>query len=197
MNLNEDLPENQISLISENLVYSEEANPWVTLYFDVVRFPDGRIGNYNRVVEGQGYPGVAILFMAQRRICLVKQYRYPIQKSLWEIPRGFGESEDSVLDAIRELCEETGVDAKLLMHSDVKFLDLGEVHPNSGLLASKVRLFGVVSDVSIPTNSQASREVANVGWFPVEWVFSKIAQSEITDSFTMAAILKMNLLKLL
>jgi ADP-ribose pyrophosphatase len=195
--LNKDFSDDRINLISENLVYSKEENPWVTLYFDVVKFPDGRTGNYNRIVERQDCPGIAILLVAQGRVCLVKQYRYPIKQSLWEIPRGFGESEDSISEAIRELCEETGIDPKLLNCSHIKLVEMGEVYPNSGLLTSKVRLFAIISAMPIPIRNQTDGEVAEVGWFPLEWVFSKIAESEITDSFTMAAILRMKLLKLL
>ena len=195
--LNKNDFDNKINLIRENLVYSEESNPWVTLYFDMVRFPDRRIGNYNRIVEGKGYPGVAILLIIQSRVCLVRQYRYPVGKFLWEIPRGFGESENSISEAISELCEETGIDPKSLSDSHVNLIDLGEAYPNSGLLSTKVRIFGIISDAPMPIRNQTDKEVTEVGWFPIEWVLSKISESEITDSFTMSAILRMSLLKLL
>lgn len=41
-----------IERIEEILEYASPENPWLRLYFDKVRFPNGSEGRYNRVVEG-------------------------------------------------------------------------------------------------------------------------------------------------
>lgn len=189
---------NKIHTLEECLVYSDPENPWVKIYFDKVNFPDGKTGRYNRIIEKDGVPGVAILPILNKDICLVKQYRYPIQKFSWEIPRGFGDSRNSLLEAMRELYEETGI----FFESDTKpydlsVVDLGIVHPNSGLLASEVKLFAAIcSNEQLETLPQ-DIEVIEKQWFSLDSVLQKIRTSEITDSFTIAAIFRAKLLNLL
>lgn len=189
---------NKIHKLEECLVYSDSENPWVKIYFDKVNFPDGKTGRYNRIVEKDGLPGVAILPILNRDICLVKQYRYPIQKFSWEIPRGFGDSRNSLSEAMRELYEETGILFKSDENScDLSVVELGIVHPNSGLLASEVKLFAAVCSNEQLETSPQDIEVIEKQWFSLESVLQKIKTSEITDSFTMAAIFKAQLLNLL
>ncbi|MEX2681471.1 MAG: SIR2 family protein, partial [Candidatus Sigynarchaeota archaeon] len=44
----------QIEQIKKVLVYSSPDNPWVKLYYDHVRFPGGKEGRYNVIVENDG-----------------------------------------------------------------------------------------------------------------------------------------------
>jgi len=74
---------NQIITIEERLVYSDVKNKWVKLYFDRVRFPNGKDGYYNKIVESEGKEGVVILPIAQGHIGLVRQFRYPISADVY------------------------------------------------------------------------------------------------------------------
>jgi hypothetical protein len=77
-----------IKILKENLEYCKSSNPWIKLYFDEVEFPCGEVGNYNRVIEREGQTGVAVLPLCRDKLCLVRQYRYPIQKkNLGNSPR--------------------------------------------------------------------------------------------------------------
>src|SRR5262245_14760363 len=113
--------QSKIRTVKKQLVYSDPDNPWVKLYFDHVKFPDGTAGRYNRVVEGTGDPGVAILPISTAGIGLVRQYRYAIADHVWEIPRGYGDSADLGAEARRELLEETGL-------RPLELIDLGTIH---------------------------------------------------------------------
>lgn len=67
------------------------------------------------------HPGaVAIVpFLADGRVVLVKQHRYPMGTLLWEVPAGkldHGPQEDLADCALRELSEETGYEAEHLEH---------------------------------------------------------------------------------
>lgn len=170
----------KINRLKEELAYSSLDNPWVKLYFDSVRFSNGVIGKYNRVVESEGRPGVAVLPMMNAKVCLVQQYRYPIGKSLWEIPRGFGESINSLEDAARELAEETGI-------QHARMIDAGCLHPNSGLLSSEVILYIAIVDQDFG-EPFSTDEVASKKWFSVSELWAMISEGQITDCFTLSAM---------
>lgn len=80
---------------------------------DHVTLPNGR----DTTREYIRHPGaVAIVpVLADGRVVLVKQCRYPLNTLLWEIPAGkldHGEAEDADECARRELSEETGYEAE-------------------------------------------------------------------------------------
>ena len=84
----------------------------IKVTLDQARLPDGKLAS-REVVYHPG--GVAVLALDEdKTVYLVKQYRYPIQRLLLELPAGkldHGAEEDRLLWAKRELSEETGVEA--------------------------------------------------------------------------------------
>lgn len=175
----------KIITIEERLVYSDPNNKWVKLYFDRVRFPNGKEGYYNKIVESDGKQGVVILPIAKGHIGFVRQFRYPISAEVWEIPRGFGETENAQTDTMRELLEETGINIP-----PDNLVDLGRLHPNSGILSSVVRIFAAIYNQTPSISLAADGEVSEFVWVKYENVLSKIAKGEITDSFTLAALFR-------
>lgn len=174
----------EIKRIEERIAYSDPGNPWVKLYFDRVKFPDGREGRYNRIVEGNGEDGVAVLPIKEGMVGLVYQYRYPVGKEMWEIPRGFGESEDPRLDAARELQEEMGIIIK-----PESLISLGYLHPNSGLLQTKVQLYIAQCENDLEKRATIDSEISMVHWCSVHDVFLMIESGKITDVFTLTSLL--------
>lgn len=80
----------------------------LTIFFDEVELPDGKITTREKV----GHPGaVAIVPVNENNdIILVKQYRYPVEKILVEIPAGkLDDKEPPIECARRELHEEAGI----------------------------------------------------------------------------------------
>ncbi len=172
----------KIERIEEVLAYEEEENPWVKLYFDRVRFPDGCEGRYNRIVEGRRQAGVAILPFREGEVGLVRIFRYAIGDEVWEIPRGYSTGDDLLQDARRELQEETGL-------TPARVVDLGLVHPSSAVLASVVRLLGAYCPDE-QSGEALDQEVSEFRWFSTTEVRSMIDSGAIMDSFTLAAMLR-------
>lgn len=172
-----------VEQIEEIAVYREADNPWVQLYFDRVRFPDGTIGRYNKIVERGGKRGVAILPLAPDRVGLIRLYRYPLGTHVWEMPRGFGEEDTIESDAVRELKEETGL-------TPARLLPLGFLNPNSGLLASTVALFAAVCEDHTAPTSRLDSEVTSFHWKTRNAVLEMIVRDEIRDAFALAMILR-------
>jgi ADP-ribose pyrophosphatase len=80
---------------------------------DEVRYPDGATHPVDVVKHGASCAIIALTDANQ--IVLVRQYRHPLGREIWEIPAGRAESgEDVATCAARELTEETGYTASAM-----------------------------------------------------------------------------------
>ncbi len=84
----------------------------ITVRADKVRMPDNQIAE-REVVLHPGAVGVLALDDTDR-ILLIRQYRHPVGRLLWEIPAGLRDvaGEDPWATAQRELLEEAGYRAR-------------------------------------------------------------------------------------
>ena len=89
------LPDAPAQALASRIAYE---NAWVRLREDAVVRPDGRQGIYG-VVELRPSIGVVAL-NADREIVLVGQWRYPLGRYSWEIPRGGSMPGESDLEAV-------------------------------------------------------------------------------------------------
>src|SRR5215470_13376688 len=84
----------------------------VTVRTDKVRMPDGELAERDVVT----HPGaVAVLALDDvQQVLLIRQYRHPVGRLLWEIPAGLrdADGESPLRTAQRELLEETGYRAR-------------------------------------------------------------------------------------
>ncbi|GLY29877.1 NUDIX hydrolase [Kineosporia sp. NBRC 101731] len=164
---------------------------WVQIYVD--RDPQDHENGFARIVENWGIPGVAVIPIRGRSIGMVQLYRPPITRSMLEIPRGMGHSEDLRAEAVRELQEETG-----LKIAPDALIDLGAVFPNGGLLATQIRLFAaVVPDTEAPTTPEDVNEIDQFLWVPVEDLLGTIRESSNDPHCTRDAITDVALLRAL
>lgn len=171
---------NKVEMLEEVLLAE---NRWIRLYFDRVRFPNGKDGRFNRIVEGAANAGVAILPYTAGEIGLVRQFRYPVSEEVWEVPRGFADTSDLEANARRELVEETNLQPTSLQN-------LGQVHPNSGLLSAKVFIFAARFESAAPSQPNDSGEVSEFRWFPCRQVIENAANGTIKDAFTITALFR-------
>jgi ADP-ribose pyrophosphatase len=176
----------KIRTIAEQLVYSDPGNPWLKLYFDHVEFPDGSRGRYNRIIEGTGDPGVAVLPISSSGVGLVLQYRYAIAEQAWEIPRGYGDSGDAAGEARRELLEETGL-------RPVELIDLGTIHPNSAVLATRIALYAATCEPGEARPATDGQEQVELKWFAIADAMTAVDTGEIADAITLSALLRARL----
>jgi ADP-ribose pyrophosphatase len=100
--------------LSSKYVYDDR---WFKARADSCEFPDGRIIEPYYVVELPDWCNT-IVVTEDERIILVRQYRYPVDQTTFELPGGVIEKgEDPMAAAIREMEEETGYTS-----NDVEFL---------------------------------------------------------------------------
>lgn len=91
-------------------------NPFMRVYEDKAITPTGKdaIYGYCESTENSAY---IVAVDEDGKIHLTEQYRYPLKKSYWEVPAGrIPHDEDIAEGARRELIEETGLEARDMIH---------------------------------------------------------------------------------
>ncbi len=133
------------------------------------------------VRENDGRVGVVMVAEHVRCVLLVRQYRPAIAAWSWELPRGMGEDGDPLVDAARELREETG-----LVAASVRML--GFIYPNTGLLRTRVAVVGA-QIVDVRPTSEPDGEIAELRWVDAAALSALIACGDITDGLSLAALM--------
>lgn len=107
---------------------------FMDVYEDDVKLPNQRVTKRNYIKHPGGAAMLAIT--KDEKVILVKQYRYPLDEIIYEIPAGKMDVENESFQdcAIRELEEETGYYSK-----DVSFLY--QVYPCVGYSDEKIEIY--------------------------------------------------------
>ena len=156
---------------------------YITFIRDLVEFPDGFIGGYNRIINtasfNYGGVGSVILPVKDGKILLIKIFRHPTRQWGIEIPRGFGEPNLSPEEiAYKEINEEVNGEIE-------KVADLGEFYNNTGLEGNNVHLYlAYLSKVGEPRKAEGIEELI---WVTIKELEELIVKGEITDGFTIVA----------
>lgn len=167
--------------VEKKVIYD---NPWITLTHRDVINPSGGAGIYGVV----HFKNVAIGILPiepNGYTWLVGQYRYATGHYSWEIPEGGGPLHTPLLEsAQRELLEETGLRAKewiplLDMHLSNSVSDeYGVVYIARGLMPGEAR--------------PEETELLELRHLPFDEAVEMVLRGEITDSLSVAALLKAN-----
>jgi ADP-ribose pyrophosphatase len=140
--------------------------------------------NWHYLIEKNSNNGAVILILEDNKnFIFVKNYRKAIDKIVIELPRGYGENNESSLDtALRESLEETGY--KIHKKNITK---LGSINPNSSILSSEINIyFANVSSKDKIKNSDS--EVIDIVKINKNDIKQLILSGEIKDSFSLSAI---------
>lgn len=87
-------------------------HPRLQLTEDTIILPSGKEITYLREEPAKTHSVAVIAINADRQILLQKEYSYPPNKTLWQLPGGSIELDEDVIDAAkRELAEESGFTA--------------------------------------------------------------------------------------
>jgi len=130
------------------------------------------------------HPGSAVMMAVdnKKRILLVRQYRLPAQKSMWELPAGRIDPGEKPLQAAkRELIEETGFRAR-------KWKKLAGYYPSPGFLAEKMVLF-LATDLTEGDAQPMEDERIEKRWFKAREIDGEIKAGKVIDGKTLIGFL--------
>ncbi len=174
---------NPWKILSAKEVYE---NPWIQLTEYSVINPSGGKGIYGKVHFKNLAIGV-ITLDSQMYTCLVGQYRFPIEKYSWEIPEGGCPEGTSPLEAAkRELEEETGL--KALSWEVLLEMDL------SNSVSDEHGIVYLAWDIEQGVASPEETEDLEIKRIPFEDAYRMVEEGLITDSLSVAAILKVKIM---
>jgi ADP-ribose pyrophosphatase len=118
----------------------------------------------------------------KKRILLVRQFRLPAAKNLWELPAGrLDEGEKPLQAARRELHEETGYKAKT-------WKKLAVFWPSPGYVGEKMTIF-LATDLTEGEAQPMEDERIECRWFKRKELDKMIREGEIEDGKTMIGFL--------
>lgn len=142
--------------------------------------PDGETIRRDLIV----HPGAVVILPVIDRdhICLLKNFRFVIDETLWEVPAGTLEPGEPIEDAAkRELLEETGYVAKSWRY-------LSFYYSSPGLLDEKLHLYVAEDLTPGPPQPEADEELEPV---TVKWAdaLKMTLDGTIKDAKTATAIL--------
>ena len=156
-----------------------------TLTRDTALLENGKTAQRD-VVHHHGGACILPLF-ADGTICLVRQYRYAMQRELWELPAGKLEAGEPPFEAAqRELAEECGLTAD-------HYTDLGEFYPTVGYCTEIIYTWAATGLHETAMHLDADEFLTPVR-VPLDKAYAMVLSGEIADGKTAAGILKLKAL---
>jgi 8-oxo-dGTP pyrophosphatase MutT (NUDIX family) len=163
----------------------QTTNWLITVRTDEVRMPDDEMASRMVVT----HPGaVGILAVDERnRVLMIRQYRHPVGRLLWELPAGLRDHDGEPLEEVarRELREETGYAAKT-------WDTLVDYYSSPGFSTERIRIFLARDLFKLedrdyePVHEEAYLET---DWVPLEEAVRLVMAGELHNGVAVAGIL--------
>jgi ADP-ribose pyrophosphatase len=162
------------------------ANRVFTVVTDEVRMPGGNVAarDYLRHVGAVG----VVALDDEVRVVLVRQYRHPLGREVWELPAGLIDvpGEPLVHTAARELAEEVDLRA-------ARYDLLVDANPSPGCSNEVIRLFLARDLTEVPVAERHARTDEEAGMtverIPLARAVTMVLGGEITNAACMIGIL--------
>ena len=153
----------------------------VKIRSDIAELQNGNTARREVVVHPGGVGIVAVT--EDYKVLMVRQYRYPMEEELLEIPAGkLGEGEDPFECAVRELSEETGYTAG-------KYADLGAIYPSPGFCKETLYLY-LALDLRPGEMHLDENELLSVERIDIDELIDKAMSNQLKDAKSIIGVMK-------
>jgi 8-oxo-dGDP phosphatase len=159
----------------------------VRLRKDLVRMPDGEVVGRD-VLEHPGAVAVLALDSAEQ-VLMIRQYRHPVGRLLWEIPAGLRDvaGEALRLTAERELLEEAGYRA-------ADWRVLADSFSSPGISTERIRIFLARGLVRVPEAERSyvrehEEAYLELAWVPLDQAVACVLAGDLHNGVTALGIL--------
>lgn len=152
----------------------------IRVALDVTTAPDGTEVRRDMIF----HPGAVVILpvLDADTVVLLKNYRFVIEQTLWELPAGTLEPGEELENAARrELAEETGYTAARWTH-------LGHLYASPGVLDEKLHLF-VAEGLTAGTATPEADEQLEPHALPMAKAIEMCLSGEIRDAKTVTGLL--------
>jgi 8-oxo-dGDP phosphatase len=159
----------------------------VRLRRDVVRMPGGEVAGRD-ILEHPGAVAVLALDSADQ-VLMIRQYRHPVGRLLWEIPAGLRDvaGEPLQVTAQRELLEEAGYRA-------TRWQVLADSFSSPGISTERIRIFLARGLAEVPAAERSyvpQHEEAHLvlAWVPLDQAVLRILAGDLHNGVAALGIL--------
>ncbi len=163
----------------------EQFSNWlITVRNDKVQLPDGHHAD-RTVVSHIGAVGILALD-DEDQVLMIRQYRHPAGRELWEIPAGLRDVKGEALvdTARRELVEETG-------HAAQEWHALIDSYASPGITSERIRIF--LARGLAPVESDYQREgeekFLRTAWVPLGEAVQSALAGDLHNGATVQGVL--------
>jgi 8-oxo-dGDP phosphatase len=159
----------------------------VTVRTDKVRTPDNQFAEREVVL----HPGAVVVLALDDadRVLMIRQYRHPVGRLLWELPAGLRDvaGEDEWVTAQRELREETSYRAR-------DWRVLADYYSSPGFSTERLRVYLARDLEAIPADERRfvpRDEEAHLvlGWLPLDEAVRKVFAGELHNGPTALGVM--------
>ncbi len=163
-------------------------NPWIVVEHNDVDDPSGRPGIYG-VVRPRNHAIGIVAINADGLVPLVGQYRYTLGRYSWELPEGGGSKASTAVSAAeRELREETGSSA-------ANWLEIGRMDLSNSVTDEMAIMFLAWDLTAGETELESTEGDLRCTWVRFDELVERVWSGELTDSITVASVLRVELLR--
>lgn len=157
-------------------------NPWIQVVEDQVIRPNKSEGIYGKVHFRNKAIGIIPLDV-DLNTWIVGQFRYTLNEYSWEIPMGGVPLDENTLDgAKRELKEETGIVAN-------SWTNILKIHTSNSVTDEYGYVF-IAKDLTQGEMDWDETEELQIKKMPLKHALEMVMENQITDSLSIAGILK-------
>ena len=156
-------------------------HPRMHVVEDSVELPDGTVTDYVRSAPEKTHAVAVIALNDKNEILLQKEYSYPPDKILWQLPGGgMREGEDIIEAANRELSEECGLHAG-------SCTVIGSFYLNNRRSYMKQYIVLCTDFIEKPGQHDAKEFIENI-WVPVDNLKAMVRSGELENVNLLAGL---------